>query len=82
MNPFILASQAKQVFYVEDQLDPKWLIVLSIPPKDFKNMEGLDDFIDNCMEHHSFISSMPKVESFDDMDESEAIYMREDYESI
>ena len=45
-------------------------------------MEGLDDFIDNCMEHHSFISSMPKVESFDDMDESEAIYMREDYESI
>ena len=22
-NPFILASQAKQVFYVQDQLDPK-----------------------------------------------------------
>ncbi|KAL6315713.1 hypothetical protein AAG906_006575 [Vitis piasezkii] len=63
------ASQAKQVFYVEDQLDPKWSIVLSIPPKDFNNMEGLDDFTDNCMEHHPFISSMP-VESFDVMDES------------
>lgn len=81
-DPFILASQAKQVFYVEDQLDPKWSIVLSIPPKDFKNIEGLDDFTDNCMEHHPFISSMPKVESFDAMDESEAIYMREDYEGI
>ncbi|KAL6321186.1 hypothetical protein AAG906_015530 [Vitis piasezkii] len=81
-DPFILASQAKQVFYVEDQLDPKWSIVLSIPPKDFNNMEGLDDFTDNCMEHHPFISSMPKVESFDVMDESEAIYMREDYEGI
>ncbi|KAL6347441.1 hypothetical protein AAG906_025156 [Vitis piasezkii] len=76
------ASQAKQVFYVEDQLDPKWSIVLSIPPKDFNNMEGLDDFTDNCMEHHPFISSMPEVESFDAMDESEAIYMREDCEGI
>ena len=68
--PFILASQAKQVFYVEDQLDPKWSIVLSISPKDFKNMEGLDDFINNCMKHHPFISLMLKVESFDATDES------------
>ena len=59
-----------EVFYVEDQLDPKWSIVLSISPKDFKNMEGLDDFIDNCMEHHPFISLMPKIESFDATDES------------
>ncbi|KAL6347804.1 hypothetical protein AAG906_026333 [Vitis piasezkii] len=81
LDPFILASQAKQVFYVEDQLDPKWSIVLSIPPKDF-NMEELDDFTDNCMEHHPFISSMPEIESFDAMDESEAIYMREDCEGI
>ncbi|KAL6316882.1 hypothetical protein AAG906_022894 [Vitis piasezkii] len=75
LDPFILASQAKQVFYVEDQLDPKWSIVLSIPLKNFNNMEGLDDFTDNCMEHHPFISSMPEVES-------EAIYMREDCEGI
>ncbi|RVW39643.1 hypothetical protein CK203_109990 [Vitis vinifera] len=72
-DPFTLASQAKQVFYVEDQLDPKWSIVLSIPPKYFNNMEGLDDFTDNFMKHHPFISSMPKVESFDAMDESDAI---------
>ncbi|RVW14944.1 hypothetical protein CK203_109760 [Vitis vinifera] len=70
LDPFILASQAKQIFYVEDQLDPKWSIVLSIPPKDFKNIEGLDDFTDNCMVHHPFISSMPEFESFDAMDES------------
>ena len=81
-DPFILASQAKQVFYVEDQLDPKWSIVLSIPLKDFNNIEGLDDFTDNCMEHHPFINSMPEVESFDAMDESEAMYMRKDYEGI
>ena len=45
LDPFILASQAKKIFYVEDQLDPRWSIVLSIPPKDFKDMEGLDDFM-------------------------------------
>lgn len=27
-DPFILASQAKQVFYVEDQVDRRWPIVL------------------------------------------------------
>ena len=82
LDLFILASQAKQIFYVEDQLDPKWSIVLSIPPKDFKNIEGLDDFTDNCMEHHPFISSMPEFESFDAMDESQAIHMRENCEGI
>ena len=82
LDPFILASQAKQVFYVEDQLVPKWSMVLSIPLKDFKNMEGLDDFTDNCMKHHPFISSMLEVESFDAMDESKAIFMRKDCEGI
>ena len=28
---FILASQSIQVFYVEDQLDPRWSIVIVIP---------------------------------------------------
>ncbi|KAL6341789.1 hypothetical protein AAG906_038033 [Vitis piasezkii] len=45
-------------------------IVLSIPPKDFKNIEGLDDFTDNCMEQHPFTSSRPEFESFDAMNES------------
>ncbi|RVW97578.1 hypothetical protein CK203_046481 [Vitis vinifera] len=34
-DPFILASQAKQVFYVQDQLDPRWSVVLSTPQRDF-----------------------------------------------
>ena len=43
---FILASQAKQVFYVQDQLEPRWSIVLSIPLKDFLHMEGVDHIIE------------------------------------
>ena len=45
-DSFSLASQAKQVFYVQDQLELRWSIVLSIPLKDFLHMEGVDHIIE------------------------------------
>ena len=45
-------------------------------------MERQDDFNDNCIEHHPVISSMSDLESFDVMNELDAIYMREDCEGI
>ena len=79
-DSFILASQAKQVFYVQDQLEPRWSIVLS--QKDFLHKEGVDDLIEVPVEHHPSISAIPKIYSFDDMDDSQAICMREDCEGI
>ncbi|RVW37618.1 PH, RCC1 and FYVE domains-containing protein 1 [Vitis vinifera] len=64
-NPFILASQAKQVFYVQDQLDPRWSVVLSTPQKDFLDMERGEDFVDNSIEHHLFIGALPQIEALD-----------------
>ncbi|RVX18397.1 hypothetical protein CK203_006331 [Vitis vinifera] len=81
-DPFILASQAKQVFYVQDQLDPRWSVVLSTPQKDFLNMEGGEDFVDNSIEHHPFIGALPQIEAFDVMDDSDATCMRGDCEGI
>ena len=69
---FILASQAKQVFYVQDQLKPRWSIVLS--QKDFLHKEGVDDLIQVPVS----ISTIPKIYSFDDMDDFQAICMWED----
>lgn len=44
-DSFILASQAKQVFYVEDQLDPKWSIVLEPPQRRYRDGgDELDDW--------------------------------------
>lgn len=37
MDPFVLASQARQVFYVTDQIDKKLSIVLKAPPKNYKD---------------------------------------------
>ena len=79
-DSFILASQAKQVFYVQDQLKPRWSIVLS--QKDFLHKEGVDDLIEVPVEHHPSISTIPKIYSFDDMDDSQAICIREDSEGI
>ena len=79
-DSFILASQAKQVFYLQDQLEPRWSIVLS--HKGFLHIEGVDDLIEVPLEHHPSISAIPKIYSFDDMDDSQAICMREDSEGI
>ena len=36
-DPFILASQAKQVFYVQDPIDNNWCVVLTFPLKGPRN---------------------------------------------
>ncbi|XP_059592843.1 uncharacterized protein LOC104878643 [Vitis vinifera] len=80
-DPFILASQAKQVFYVQDQLDPRWSVVLSTPERDFSfSAKDSDDFMDNSIEHHPLITTLAQVESFDTMDDSDVICIRGDYE--
>ncbi|XP_028799277.1 uncharacterized protein LOC114754652 [Neltuma alba] len=37
-EPFILASQAEQVFYVDDIVDPGWIVVVKTNPRDLFNM--------------------------------------------
>ncbi|KAJ1419598.1 hypothetical protein SESBI_14925 [Sesbania bispinosa] len=34
-EPYILASQAQQVYYVKDTKDPNWLVVVKTKPRDF-----------------------------------------------
>ena len=42
-DPFIFSTQAKQVFYVENQVDPRWSIALSRPKMEDFNIEGDDN---------------------------------------
>jgi hypothetical protein len=41
-EPFILASQAVQVFYVPDPIDTEWAAVLQSKPRDFYDMDNLE----------------------------------------
>ena len=67
---------------MQDQHDPRWLVVLSTPQKGVLDKEGGDDLVDNSIEHHPFIRTLLEVEAFDAMDDSDAICMRGDREGI
>lgn len=45
-DPFILASQASQVYYVEDERDKDWLVVVKTKPRDVFDV-GNGDLSDN-----------------------------------
>lgn len=79
-EPFILASQAKQVFYVDDKFDPKWSVVLAAPQRCYLNGEKDNDMYDGNIEEDVRPELLPSIESFDPIGESRSTYMREDIE--
>ena len=79
-DPFILATQSKQVFYVEDQVDPRWSIALSRKKMEDFNIEGDDNMTDSCMEHYLCANAMPNIDSFHEVKDYDEICMRIDCE--
>lgn len=69
-EPFILASQAKQVFYVQDQLDPKWSIVLVTPQRVYNYGCDDDDYSAGCAENHVATNGLPNVELINESEDS------------
>ena len=61
-DPFILASQARQVFYVRDQLDRKNHVVLMTPPKNYRHSydEVNEDFSTVTFPHEG--NTLPPVQ--------------------
>lgn len=81
-DPFILASQARQVFYVKDQLDKKMYIVFMTPPKNYR-----DSYDDVDEEFSTVIFSqtdniLPRVDPLDLGNESRNDYFRPDCSGI
>ncbi|KAK9936381.1 hypothetical protein M0R45_013227 [Rubus argutus] len=74
-DPYILASQAKQVFYSREDDSSNWYVVLKAPPRGFHELETYDGNID--------ATSMPPENDMDMDDASEEVrYVREDCEGI
>lgn len=80
-DSFILASQAKQVFYVEDQLDSRWSIVLE-PPQHRYPCNVDDDLNDYFADPQGSKRILPEVESFDETDNHELPIVRGDCDGI
>ncbi|KAL5551593.1 hypothetical protein UlMin_001769 [Ulmus minor] len=72
-DQFIMASQAKQVFYVSNPNDGRWSVVLTSKPKLYDS----GDVCDNIEETPSFSQRLPECE--DDQNE-DVSYVREDCE--
>ena len=51
-EPFILASQAQQVFYVQDPIEEDWKIVIKVKPRDLFEVYGQQPREDARMQHN------------------------------
>ena len=63
-DPFILASQAKQVFYATDPVDKKWSIVCFMPFRSIPNFENYVD-VHNMKERIPFTKEIPRITRID-----------------
>ncbi|GJV76577.1 putative transposase-associated domain-containing protein [Tanacetum coccineum] len=82
VDPFILASQARQVFYVKDQIDKKLSIVFKTPPKNYKDTydEVNEEFSTVIYQRNDNI--LPRVNQRDLGNESRDDYYRTDCREI
>lgn len=82
-DPFILASQAKQVFYIKDPIDPRWHVVLLATKYEETDDKLFEDAPNDTLLVQGLLASrVPNVEdSFDD-DNCENIYVQNDCERI
>jgi len=51
-EPYIKASEAQMVYYVEDELDKNWCVSVHLKPRDLYNM--VEDDVDNFHESELF----------------------------
>jgi hypothetical protein len=81
-DPFILASQARQVFYVQDQKDKRLSIVFNIPSKNYKDTyDEVDEEFSTVIDDQNH-NTLPRVSKRDLGTESQSDYYRTDCEGI
>lgn len=75
-DPFILASQAKQVFYSRESNSSSWYVVLKPPPRGFHELESYDENMDTTCQP----MDVSRLEN--DSDNEDESYERRDCEGI
>ncbi|GJU54466.1 putative transposon, En/Spm-like protein [Tanacetum coccineum] len=78
VDPFVLASQALQVFYVKDPVDKKLSIVFKTPPKNYKDTYDEVDEEFSIVIHHRNDNVSPLVDRRDMANETRDDYYRKD----
>ncbi|KAL4021068.1 hypothetical protein IC575_019857 [Cucumis melo] len=80
-DSFILAIQAKQVFYVQDSANPEWSVVLTSPQRTIEE-DFFEDEIGDMLQENGYetIKRMPNVDTPNETDDTNSTYIRHDCE--
>ncbi|KAI5343041.1 hypothetical protein L3X38_010917 [Prunus dulcis] len=66
-DQFVLASQVKQIFFVDDPMHRGWLVVLSMSNREYNDVVGDEVLGDVIIECEPFTRGMPNVDTFDEL---------------
>ncbi|KAL0536819.1 hypothetical protein IC582_025781 [Cucumis melo] len=80
-DSFILATQEKQVFYVQDSANPEWSVVLTSPQRTIEEdffEDEIGDMLQEC--GYETIKRMPNVDTPNETDDTNSTYIRHDCE--
>ncbi|VVA37538.1 PREDICTED: transposon, partial [Prunus dulcis] len=66
-DQFVLASQVKQIFFVDDLMHRGWSVVLSMPNREYNDVIGDEVLGDVIIECEPFTRGMPNVDTFDEL---------------
>ncbi|KAL0554078.1 hypothetical protein IC582_007989 [Cucumis melo] len=69
-DSFLMATQARQVFYVEDPSDARWSIVLTPPQRDCEDQSNDDELGDIMLHCQGVPSDMPNIDGGNDLGEN------------
>ncbi|CAL2238509.1 unnamed protein product [Prunus armeniaca] len=67
IDQFVMASQVKQVFYVDDPMHRGWSVVLSMPNREYNDVIGDNVLGDTRIECEPFTRGISNVDTFDDL---------------
>ena len=77
-----MATQARQVFYVEDPSDVRWLIVFIPPQKECERQSNDDELGDIMLHCQGVCSDMSNIDGSNVMNESIPTYVQLDCEGL
>lgn len=82
-DSFVLATDVKQICYIDDPLNIDWSVVLRCPDREYNGGGDDDEVEDIQFEHEAFVATMPAIQTFDNVvGETARNYMRDDDEGI
>ncbi|CAL2257854.1 unnamed protein product [Prunus armeniaca] len=66
-DQFVMASQVKQVFYVDNLMHRGWSVMLSMPNREYNDVIGDDVLGDTRIECEPFTRGIPNADTLDDL---------------